>query len=90
MHTILVIAGGFLLLLAAIVTGRMISGRKGMAVAAWLFIPVWLSLAIINMWVGMAHAGYTFAQEAPILVLVFGVPAAVAAAIGWKFLRAGA
>lgn len=38
------------------------------------------------MWVGVAKAGYSVAEELPILALIFGVPAAVAILARWKFL----
>ena len=50
----------------------------GMAAAARWFIPVWLIAAGINLWVGVAKAGYSVAEEAPIFLVVFAAPAAVA------------
>ena len=40
------------------------------------------------MWVGVTHAGYTVRQEAPILVLVFLLPAVVAGVAAWQLSRA--
>jgi hypothetical protein len=54
-----------------------------MATAARWFIPVWLAAAGINLWIGVAQAGYS-AEEAPIFLLVFGVPAAVAVFVAWR------
>jgi hypothetical protein len=45
---------------------------------------VWLAVAIANLWVGVTKAGYTVAQELPILAVVFLVPAAIAVAVSWK------
>jgi hypothetical protein len=50
----------------------------GRANGAKLFIPLWLVVAGINMWIGVTRAGYSVAEEAPIFLLVFAVPAAVA------------
>jgi len=88
MHTILVIAGGFVLLLIAILLGRWIGGPGPVATAALCFIPVWLICALINMWLGVSRAGYTVAQETPIAVMVFTIPAAVAVLLWWRFSRA--
>jgi hypothetical protein len=85
MHTILVITGGFALLLIATVLGRWIGGPGSVATAALYFLPVWLVCALINMWLGVSRAGYTVAQEAPIAVVVFAVPAVVAAFLWWRF-----
>jgi hypothetical protein len=38
------------------------------------------------MWVGVARAGYSVAEELPIFLLIFGVPAAAAILIKWRFL----
>lgn len=57
------------------------------ALAAKLFIPVWLAVAIANMWVGVAKAGYSVREEFPILLIVFAVPAAIALFIAWRMAR---
>jgi hypothetical protein len=59
----------------------------GMASAARWFIPLWLVGAGINMYVGVARAGYSVAEEAPIFLLVFAVPAIVAALVAWGLSR---
>lgn len=84
MHTAMIIGVGFALLAAFAILGRL-SGVRTAAWAMW-FVPVWLVGALINMWVGVSHAGYTVAQEAPIALVVFGVPAALA----WLIARRGA
>lgn len=76
MHTIMVVSGGLLLLALMAVAGKMTS--LGMGRALLWFIPVWLVCAAVNMWVGVTRAGYTVAQEFPILLLVFAVPAGIA------------
>ena len=77
-HTIKVIGGGFGLLIVCLLIGRSMGGAVGLATAAKVFIPIWLIGAGINMWLGVSNAGYSVAEEAPIFVLVFAVPAAVA------------
>jgi hypothetical protein len=88
MHTVLVITGGFVLLLIATMLGRWIGGPGSVATATLSFLPVWLVCALINMWLGVSRAGYTVAQEAPIAAVVFAVPAAVAVFLWWRFARA--
>ncbi len=83
-HTIKVIAGGFLLLVLCLLVGRWLGGTAGLATGARLFIPLWLVGAGINMWVGVTRAGYSVAEEAPIFLVVFVVPAAVALFILWR------
>ncbi|HEV7715223.1 MAG TPA: hypothetical protein VGO53_06495 [Steroidobacteraceae bacterium] len=85
MHTIKVIAGGLVLLAIFLLIGR--STSIGMAAMARWFIPVWLVGAGINMWLGVSKAGYSVAEEFPVLLVVFAVPAAIAALCWWRFSR---
>jgi hypothetical protein len=87
-HTVMVMAGGLVLLGLCVLAGRWIGGAAATADAARYFIPVWLIAAAINMWVGVTRAGYSIADEAPIFVVIFAVPAAVALLVSWKFSSA--
>lgn len=80
MHTLMVIGGGLVLLAAFVVAGRIIGGPEAgaMAQAARYFILLWFIAAALNMYVGVTRAGYSVAQELPIFLVVFAVPAAVA------------
>ena len=84
MHTLMVVVGGFFLLGVCALVGRSFGGGSGVATAALVFLPLWLVAAGINMYVGVSRAGYTVAQEAPIFLLVFAVPAAAALFTWWK------
>jgi len=86
MHSIMVIGGGLVLLALFVLVGKQ-GGLRSAAKAALWFIPVWLVAAVANMWMGVSRAGYTVAQELPFLLLVFGVPAAVALLIWRRFSR---
>ncbi len=80
MHIIMVISGGIVLLGLFMLFGYLWGGAEpNFATAGKLFIPVWLMIALINMWVGVAKAGYSVRDELPILLIVFAVPAIVAA-----------
>ncbi|HEY4253203.1 MAG TPA: hypothetical protein VGM87_18485 [Roseomonas sp.] len=57
------------------------------AIAAWLFLPVWLGVSLVNMWVGVVKAGYSVRSELPVLLVVFAVPAVLAAAMIWGLAR---
>jgi hypothetical protein len=90
MHTLKVIAGGFILLAVFLLIGRLVGAQapaEGVAGAAKLFIPLWLLLAGVNLWIGVTRAGYTVAEEAPIFLIVFAVPAAVALLLVWWLSR---
>ncbi len=89
-HTLKAIAGGLLLLGLMVLGARFVhvaAPTAGMAAAARWFIPIWLIGAAINLWVGVAKAGYSVADEAPIFLVVFAVPAAVAILIAWSLSR---
>ena len=88
MHIVLVIAGGLVLLGVFVLFGWLWgASAAGMALAAKVFVPAWLLVAAVNMWVGVSYAGYTVREEAPILLLVFAVPAAIAAVVAWQLGR---
>ena len=88
MHMLLVIFAGCLLLGVFALFGKLWGGdAAGMALAARYFVPVWLVVALVNMWVGVTKAGYTVAQELPILAVVFAAPAAVAAVLAWQVAK---
>lgn len=85
MHTVKVIGLGFALLgLLLFIAPRLnLSGATPIPFAIKLFIPLWFAGALINLSIGVLRAGYTLAQEAPIFLLVFGVPAITALLILW-------
>lgn len=85
MHMAMVIFAGLLLLAVFALFGRLWGhDAAGVAQAAWWFMPVWAGVALVNLWVGVSKAGYTVAQELPILAVVFLVPAAVAMLLAWQ------
>lgn len=81
MHTFMVLVAGFLLLTVCLLAGHW-SGY-GAPRSALAFIPLWFLAAMINLWIGVSSAGYTVAEETPIFLLVFTVPAMIAGAIWW-------
>ncbi|HYS67091.1 MAG TPA: hypothetical protein VEN30_25250 [Paraburkholderia sp.] len=83
---LMVIGGGVILMGVFLLFGKLWGGdAAGMALAARVFIPVWLLVAIANLWVGVSHAGYSVREELPILLVVFLIPAAIAALAIWRF-----
>lgn len=86
MRTAFIIFGG-ILLFALCVAGRRWLGGPGpesIAAAVRIFVPIWLGAALLNMYVGVRRAGYTVAEEFPIFLIIFAVPAAVALLVWWK------
>lgn len=85
MHVLMVILGGLVLLSVFVLFGWLWgASAAGMVLAAKVFVPAWLLVAAINMWVGVAHAGYNAREEFSILLLVFAVPAVAAGIAVWR------
>ena len=86
MRTAIIIVGGVGLLgLFALVGWWLGGGQQSTVTAAKLFLPLWLAVALINMWLGVSRAGYSVAEEFPIFLAIFAIPAAAAAFIWWRF-----
>jgi hypothetical protein len=86
MRSAIIIVGGLVSLGLFALVGWWLGGwPQSTATAAKLFIPVWLAVALINMWLGVSRAGYSVAEELPIFLVIFAIPAAVAAFIWWRF-----
>ena len=86
MHTVIVLAVGFGLFALSALVGCILGHGRGVATAALVFLPLWFVGAGINMYMGVEQAGYSVAEEVPMFLLVFAVPA-VAALIVWWVLR---
>lgn len=84
MHMLLVMVTGLLQLAVCVLLGKLWGAdAASMAAGGKVFIPLWLAITLANMWIGVNKAGYTVAQELPILLLNFAVPAALAVAVMW-------
>jgi hypothetical protein len=91
MQTLMVIAGGLILLGICLLIGRYTMGptqAQGFGRAARIFLPVWLVASALNLWIGVSRQGYTLAEELPVFGLVFMIPAAFAVFVWWKVSRA--
>jgi hypothetical protein len=85
MRTALIILGGLTLLGVLTLFGSQFGGRLSMVTTAQLFLAFWLVAALINVWVGISREGYSVAEELPILLVTFAVPAAAAVFVWWRF-----
>lgn len=88
MRTGLFLLAGFLLLAGSLVLSRLFAEIYPSAntVATGAFLLFWLALVSFNMWVGVSKAGYSAAEELPVFLLLFAVPAVVAIILKWKVL----
>jgi hypothetical protein len=48
------------------------------------FIPIWFFLSALNLWIGVKQAGYSFGEELPIFLLIYTIPASIAALLWWR------
>ncbi|MBN7137413.1 hypothetical protein A7A76_22125 [Lysobacter enzymogenes] len=89
MHTVLVILGGFVLLALCLLAGRGFGGPGAapLILAIKAFLPLWFVGAAINMYIGVARAGYSVGEELPIFLVIYAVPAAVAALLWWRLAK---
>ena len=87
MRTLLIILGGFLLWGICLGMAKLVSSfsASSTTIATNTFIGIWFIAAAVNMWIGVSQAGYSFKEELPIFLLIFLLPAAVAAVVKWKF-----
>ena len=86
MHTLKILIAGFVLLGLCLLVGGWLGETSNTAVSTAIksFLVLWLIATLGNFWFGVSRAGYTVKDEAPVALLVFGVPAIVAALVWWK------
>jgi len=79
---------GGLLLAASVLLGRLFEAefpQQARWVARTAFLAVWAALTLFNLWVGVSRAGYSLAEEVPVFLVLFGLPAV--ACLAWAWLR---
>ncbi len=84
MRTLIIIGIGFALLAVCLGVGWFAGGPVKLKLAALVFIGLWFIAAAVNMYVGVARAGYSFTEELPIFLLIFAVPSIAALLLRWK------
>lgn len=76
MHSVTLVLSGIALL--AVIYGIAHWRGQSLRQAFPIFALPWAVVALVNMMIGVMHAGYTVAQELPFLVFVFSVPCLIA------------
>ncbi|MEJ0087563.1 MAG: hypothetical protein WDO72_17965 [Pseudomonadota bacterium] len=84
MRTAIILGIGFLLLGACAGAGWLLGGAPRLKLAALVFIGLWFVATATNMYIGVTRAGYSFMEELPIFLLLFGVPAVAALILRYK------
>ena len=85
MRTAIILAIGFLALAICLAVGWSSGGAPRLKAAAWVFIALWFVATAVNMYIGVTRAGYSFMEELPIFLLLFGVPALAAVLLRARF-----
>lgn len=88
MRTALFLLSGLLLVISTFIVAKLFLGSYPRA-GAWatgVFILIWLAVSGVNLVAGVTRAGYTVAEELPIFLLIFGLPAACMLVLRWKLL----
>jgi hypothetical protein len=83
MHTVKIIALGFGLLAVCLFLGHAMDPKTGFSFGAKVFLALWLFGAGFNMWYGVRRAGYSVREEAPVFLVVYGIPAGTALLVWW-------
>jgi hypothetical protein len=88
MRTLFFLLGGCVLWTVCLGAAKLLanSSPDSTRIATGVFLVAWLVVAGANMWAGVTKAGYSVAEELPIFLLIFGLPAAVAVFVKWRFL----
>jgi hypothetical protein len=86
MRTFLFIVGGLATLAGSLLVVRWFGtgGRMLFAGVGEVFIPIWFCLSALNLWIGVKQAGYSIDEELPIFLLIFAIPASIAALLWWR------
>lgn len=87
MRTVIIIFGGFVVWAACLGIANLFanSSAASINIATAVFVAVWLLVAAVNMWIGVAQAGYSIKEELPIFFLIFMLPTVAAIFVKWKF-----
>jgi len=87
MRTALIILGGFLVWGIFVAAARNSANpSRGIGAVTIAFVLGWFLVAAVNMYFGVARAGYAFREELPIFLVIFLLPAIVAV-VAQRWLR---
>ena len=88
MRTALIIAAGFVLWGICMGVAKLAANLSASSttIATAAFVALWFIAAAVNMWIGVAKAGYPFMEELPIFLVIFLLPCVVAVVVKWKLL----
>lgn len=87
MRTLIIIVIGLLVWAVCLGIAKYLANGSAtsLKIATIVFVVIWFLVAAVNMWVGVVRAGYGFADELPIFLLIFLLPVVTAILVKWKF-----
>jgi hypothetical protein len=87
MRTLIIVVIGFVTWGVCLGLAKLLANASAasISIATTIFVVVWFLIAALNLWMGVARAGYAFTDELPIFLLIFLLPAAAAIFVKWKF-----
>jgi hypothetical protein len=59
---------------------------NAMRTTSLAFVVIWGVIAAVNMYIGVARAGYSVKEELPIFFLIWLAPSIPALLVRWRFL----
>ncbi|HEY2823782.1 MAG TPA: hypothetical protein VGJ06_22260 [Candidatus Acidoferrum sp.] len=87
MRTVLIILGGFVVWGVFVAAAKAASNpSRAIGTATIAFVVGWFLVAAVNMYFGVARAGYAFREELPIFFVIWLVPVIVAV-VALRWLR---
>lgn len=78
MRTAIIITAGLALLGLGFALHSWFALPRKFSTFTSVFIIGWFLIAATNMWIGVARAGYSWAEELPIFLIIFGISASAA------------
>jgi hypothetical protein len=86
MRTAIIILAGFVVWGMCLGVAKIAANASSssMSFATVIFVALWFAAAGVNLWMGVAKAGYSFREELPIFLLIFLAPTIVAVLVNWK------
>lgn len=87
MRTAIILLGGIVLWAVALMLAKRFGKPGGTAIAdtTLAFITVWLLGTLTSVWISSAQGGHPLRDEIPVFIVIFAVPAAIAAIVKKTF-----
>ena len=88
MRTVLLLTAGLSLMASLLIVAKLFTEHLPSAPnwAGAFGLSLWLLITGLNMWIGVTKAGYSVAEELPIHLVLYLLPAVAAVLVRWRFL----